>query len=298
MCAIMASKITEISMNDVPQLSEGLKYYDGEVAFADHIMTVPALMNTFKVNFLAFVFCLKGTLSLSLNGKRYELSASDALFVGTNTVVSDVMHSVDFNCKIIAVTADFGLNFINKTIFDAITHMAENPVIKFTDDEMNLMVKYYELAIYKIEHPAVNYGRETLIELFRCYALDLLSSISRHVEGSEMLRQGDKLFHHFIILLAKNNTAQRSVKWFAEQLYVSPKYLTSISKQKSGKTASELISLSIVGRIKQLLQYSDKTIKEIANEMGFENLSFFGKYVKKHLGVSPNNYRNQIGYGR
>ena len=56
MCAIMASKITEISMNDVPQLSEGLKYYDGEVAFADHIMTVPALMNTFKVNFLAFVF--------------------------------------------------------------------------------------------------------------------------------------------------------------------------------------------------------------------------------------------------
>ena len=294
----MSRQLKEISMNDVPQLSEGLKYYDGEVAFADHIMTVPALRSTFKVNFLAFVFCLDGNLQITLNGKQYQLSSHDALFVGTNTVVSDVVRDASIDCKIIAVTTDFGLNFINKTIFDAVTHMTENPVIRFSEEEMNLMVKYYELAIYKIEHPSVNYGRETMINILRCYALDLLSSISRHVEGSEMLRQGDKLFHHFIMLLANNTTAERSVKSFAEQLYVSPKYLTSICKQKSGKTASELISLSIVGRIKQLLQYSDKSIKEIAGEMGFDNLSFFGKYVRKHLGMSPNKFRSEIGYGR
>ena len=57
----------------------------------------------------------------------------------------------------------------------------------FTEEEMNLMVRYYELAIYKIDHPNVNYGRETLIDILRCYALDLLSSISRHVEESSVM---------------------------------------------------------------------------------------------------------------
>lgn len=294
----MARNIEEINMTDVPNLSAGLKFFDGDVAFADHIMTVPSLQRTFKVNFLAFVFCLEGTLTLSLNGKPYELESHDALFVGTNTVVSDVEHSADFNCKIIAVTADFGFNFISRTIFETITHMAENPVIQFTDDEMNLMVRYYELANFKIEHPGVNYGKETLVEIFRCYALDLLSSISRHINSRRMLRQADKLFHHFIIMLAENHGVKRSVHWFAEQLYVTPKYLTSVCREKSGKTASELISLSVIGRIKQLLQYSDKSIKEIAGEMGFDNLSFFGKYVRKHLGVSPNKFRSEMGYGR
>ena len=294
----MARNLTEINMTDVPNLSTGLKYFDGDVGFADHIMTVPSLQSTFKVNFLAFVFCLEGSLSLKLDGTTHELEAHDALFVSTNTVVSDIVHSADFICKIIVVTADFGLNFINKTIFDTITQMAENPVIRFTEDEMNLMVRYYELANYKIEHPEVNYGKETLVEIFRCYALDLLSSISRHMADRKMLRQADKLFHRFIIMLAENRGVKRSVQSFADELYVTPKYLTSISREKSGKTASELITLSVVGRIKQLLLYSDKSIKEIANEMGFENLSFFGKYVRKHLGVSPNKFRSEMGYGR
>ena len=79
---------------------------------------------------------------------------------------------------------------------------------------------------------------------------------------------------------------------------MSPKYLSSICSKIEGKTASELITINTVGRIKQLLLYSPLSIKEISTQMGFDNLSFFGKYVKKHLGLSPNNYRKQQGYGK
>ena len=79
---------------------------------------------------------------------------------------------------------------------------------------------------------------------------------------------------------------------------VSPKYLTNVCRKHSDYTASELIALSVVSRIKYLLLYSDLSIKEVANEMGFDNLSFFGKYVKKHLGLSPNHYRKANGYGK
>ena len=100
------------------------------------------------------------------------------------------------------------------------------------------------------------------------------------------------------MLLAKSNGTQRSVKDYADELYVSPKYLTSICRKHEGKTASDLITFNTVGHIKQMLLYSTLSIKEIALQLGFDNLSFFGKYVKKHLGHSPNNYRKINGYGR
>ena len=294
--------IEELNITDVPQLSisGGIRYFDGDIAFGNNITSIPELRRAFKLNFVAFVFCLSGDISLSLNDKSYQLFQHDALFIGANTVVSDIEINEDFDCIIIAVSSNYGLNFINKAVFNAFIELQSNPIIKFTKEEINLMVKYYELAMYKFDHPQLNYGKETMINLLRSYALDLLSSISQHMteNSSSMLRQGDKLFHKFILLLAGNVNNERSVQYFADQLCVSSKYLTSICNQKSGKTASDLIAASITGRIRQLLIYSDKSIKEISYEMNFDHLSVFGKYVKKHLGDSPNNFRKKNAYGR
>lgn len=297
---IKLNEIEELTLSDVVKMPESIKYFDGEIAFADNVKSIAALQATFKVNFVAFVFCQSGTLQLRLNNVAYVVEAHDALFVSANSVVSDLNPDDDFVCKIIALSTNFGINFINKTIFEGLLRISSNPIIKFDDEESELMVKYYELAMFKIGHPSLNYGRETMLDLLRSFSLDLLSSISKHVEQDEttILRQGDRLFRRFVMLLAANESNNRSVQHFANLLCVSPKYLTSICTQKCGETASELISASITGRIKQLLQYSDKSIKEIASEMNFDNLSFFGKYVKKHLGESPNNYRKKNSYGK
>ncbi len=124
--------------------------------------------------------------------------------------------------------------------------------------------------------------------------------MSRHLEldHDQMLRQGDKIFRRFMLMLSDGQQQGRNVQAYADALCISPKYLTSICHQYASKTASQLIAQSMVGHIKQLLLYSDMTIKEIAAHLGFGNLSFFGKYVKKHLGVSPNNYRRLNGYGK
>ena len=292
--------IREITINDVPQIYASIKYFDGTIAFADQISAVPEVQKNFKVHFVAFIFCIAGHLDITLNGTEHSVSAHEALFVDANTVISYIKYTPDFECKIIIVGNNIGANFINKTIFNAIMQISHHPVVKFTQDEIDLMLKYYELAIFKIEHPHLNYGRETMMNLLRSYALDLLSSVNKHLDSDDsgILRQGDKLYHRFMMMLAGNETNERSVQYFANKLYVSPKYLTSICNEKCGCTASELIANSVVSRIRQLLQYSDKSIKEIATEMNFDNLSFFGKYVKKHLGDSPNNFRKKHSYGR
>jgi AraC-like DNA-binding protein len=293
--------VTELDLHDVPQMYHNLKYNDGEIYFADNITSIPGLMKQFKVNFIAYVMVTEGRLSLDLNGVNYQLDKNSSLFVDRKMVVDNVKHTERFSCLICAMSTDVGFGFFNKSLLQSIMHIMANPVIKLGQDEVDLMLKYYELLAFKMDHPEMNFGRETVRDIIRCFAYDLLSNINKHMnqDGSEdMLRQGDRVFRKFMLLLAENSNMNRSVKSYADELCVSPKYLTSVCRKHSDYTASELIATSVISRIKQLLLYSDLSIKEVAAEMGFDNLSFFGKYVKKHLGLSPNNYRKNNGYGK
>ena len=293
-----STAIPEIDLQNAPRIYDKVNYADDELLFADNITSIPNLGNVFKVNFFAFVFCLNGELTLNLNGTTQHMKRNDGLFVDTNSVVDHYTHTRDFRCVICAFNREVAFDFVNKSLFETMMQIKQEPVMHFSQDEITLMVKYYELAKFKMEHADLNFGRETMISILRAYIYDIFSSMSRHLDIGTglMLRQGDKLYRKFVVMLANEKRA-RSVQAYADALCVSPKYLTSVCRQQSGKTASELITQSVVNRIKQLLLYSDMTIKEIAASMGFDNLSFFGKYVKKHFGVSPNNYRRINGYG-
>ncbi|MBR1882057.1 MAG: AraC family transcriptional regulator [Muribaculaceae bacterium] len=290
----------EIQLGNVPKIYDKVRYADGEIFFADNITSIPNLSQVFKVNFFAFVFCLEGDIHVKLNDNDCYLTANDGLFVDAHAVVGGFTHSQDFRCIICAFSTDLGLSFISKSIFDAAMQIRMNPVIHFTADEVALMVRYYDLAIFKMDHPELNFGRETMTGVLRGYAYDMLSNVNRHIDANpnNILRQGDRLYRRFVLLLADGHITERSVQAYADALCVSPKYLASVCKQRSGRTASEMIALSVVARIKQLLLYSDMTIKEIATTLNFENISFFGKYVKKHLGCSPIHYRQLHGYGK
>ena len=295
--------IKQINLTDVPHLSRSLKYFDGEIGFADDIRSVTSLVDAFKVNFVAMIFCTRGSVSMKVNNVKYDINANDGLLIDMLSVVSDIVYDSAMSCKIICLSLEGGLTFMTKSIFEAFLRIKQNPVVHFSQDEMELMSKYYELAMFKIDHPGVgSTNKDVMHTILRAYIIDMIANLTMHYGEYEhemsMLRQGDKIFHRFVMLLAKNNGTQRSVKEYADELCVSSKYLTSICRKHENKTASELIALNTIGHIKQMLLYSSLRIKEIALQLGFENLSFFGKYVKKHLGQSPNNFRKLNGYGK
>ena len=290
-----------MDLHDVPQVYHLLRYNDGEIYFADKITSIPGLMKQFKVNFIAYVMVTEGRLTLDMNNVTYQLDKNCSLFVDRKVVIEKVKHTENFSCIICAMSTDMGFSFFNKSLLQSIMHILANPVIKLEQTEVDLMMKYYELLVFKMDHQEMNFGRETVRDIIRCFAYDLLSNINRHLNqdnDEDMLRQSDRIYRRFMFLLADNTNVNRSVKSYADELCVSPKYLTSVCRKHSDYTASELIATAIISRIKQLLLYSDLSIKEVASEMGFDNLSFFGKYVRKHLGLSPNHYRKANNYGK
>jgi AraC-like DNA-binding protein len=83
-----------------------------------------------------------------------------------------------------------------------------------------------------------------------------------------------------------------TVNELASQLHLSPKYLSDLLKQETGKTALELIHLYVISEAKNLLIAGDRSISEIAYRLGFENPPYFSRLFKKEVGMSPKEFKS------
>ena len=96
-----------------------------------------------------------------------------------------------------------------------------------------------------------------------------------------------------MLLLGEHYKEQRAVGFYARELCITPKYLTTVIKRVSGRSASEWIDSYVILEAKTLLKYSDMSIQEIAYYLNFPNQSFFGSYFKRNAGLSPSRYKAQ-----
>ena len=294
------NRITQLDLNDLSEVYHDLKYNDGEIIFADDITSVPGLMKRFQVNFIAYVMVLNGTLSLELNTNTYHLKKNCSLIVDRKAVIDNIQHSDDFSCLICGISTDVGFSFINKSLMQSVMHILSNPVIEMGQDDVDLMVKYYDLLTFKMGHPEMNFGRETMRDIIRCFAYDLLSNINKHInrDAGDMLRQGDRIFRRFMLLLADNTSVNRSVKSYADELCVSPKYLTTACTRFSDKNASQWIHNAVLTEIQELMLNPDLSFKDISKRTGFPNLSSFSIFVKRNLHDSPTALRKKYISGK
>ena len=111
------------------------------------------------------------------------------------------------------------------------------------------------------------------------------------VRHERHLSQGKLLFNRFLALLSSSEVKRQPISVYASQLAITPKYLTMLCLKYSDKTASEWVAQYTVEEIRLYLKGSELSIKEISAHMGFSNMSHFGSYVRKHLGMSPSEYR-------
>ncbi|RXG32323.1 helix-turn-helix domain-containing protein [Leeuwenhoekiella marinoflava] len=113
------------------------------------------------------------------------------------------------------------------------------------------------------------------------------------LSGSIITKFTDILKKHF-----ENGGLQKSglpsVKYMAEKLALSPKYLSDLLKQETGKTALEHIHIALVIEAKNILMGTDKTIAETAYQLGFENPPYFSRLFKKEVGITPTAYRERF----
>jgi YesN/AraC family two-component response regulator len=137
----------------------------------------------------------------------------------------------------------------------------------------------------------IKHRKEILKSIIRAMMYELMETRNES-DDITSLKQKDIIFKKFMNLLVCQTVKPRYISWYSDQLNITPKYLSTICKNVSGKTAFELINQYITADIRHLLKDTNRSIKEITHMLDFPNISFFGKYVKAHTGYSPTAYRS------
>ncbi len=110
---------------------------------------------------------------------------------------------------------------------------------------------------------------------------------SRHTHSRKLI-----YVQKFLRLVREYHRSQRAISFYAEKMYISPKYLSLVIKEATGKSAGEWIDQYVIQEAKNLLRYSGKNVQQIAYELNFSNQSSFGKYFKNLTGLSPTAFQN------
>lgn len=273
-------------------------YYDGDIVVMESLKSIPT-NNPCKLELLIVIYCARGIVGCCINDSYHRLEKGNIMICLPNSLVTNINTSDDIDLKILGLSSKalFRSLDLSKNFWNIVLYASHNPVISLNNEKQILMNRFYSLLQFKLESMDGLFHREIMRSLFQFafYELaELIASCTDNTIYNGVIRQGDLLFRRFMELLAENGGMERSVSAYAEKLCITPKYLSSLSKKVSGRTALSWIHQFTIDAIIKRLRYSNMTIKEISDTMNFPNISFFGKFVKSQTGMSPSEYRRNM----
>ena len=232
-----------------------------------------------------------GKIACTVNNERLELTANQFAICPPNVGISDIMSSPNFRYRAVFFTNRILRNFLREkiTVWDAL--MCSRSVKVFSMDEDYLAMHEHFYAVIQLITQKVTdkpYTKDVIHALLRATFIGLGGEMEL-VANKDTEPQGnmDKLFREFMALLGGSEIKHNTVAYYAEKLCVSPKYLSSVCKRNSGKTANEWISERLQEEVRYSLEHTDLSIKQICYQLGFSTPSFFSKYVRANFGVTP-----------
>ena len=194
------------------------------------------------------------------------------------------------------LTTEYYHGFVQdvKNVSSLLLFSMNNPVVPLTSKEIQVFTNYFETIRKKMADTNHHYRSPLVKALLLAMFYDMSNVIYRvERQGNRKHTRAEAIFANFIRLLEDNFRTQHRVSWYAEQLCITPKYLSEIVKKISLRTPNEWIDSYVILEARVLLKNTTKSIKEITDELNFPNQSFLGKYFKEHVGVSPSEYRKR-----
>lgn len=250
--------------------------------------------------YLAF-FCIEGHFELEINLKRFSVSENSLFLYTPGNIVrvaniskeeKEMVHFI-----VVAISSDLmsSTRFDFNKLYDESLHLLENPSVVLSEQEKNLCKSYLSL-ISEISELKIPNTKESVTSLISSifYLMGALwgnrvtEAIKNQDEGSI---RSKAIFENFLKLVRDYHTKERNLSFYADKLFLTPKYLSKLIKTISGKSAHEWIDSFVILEAKNLLKYSDMSIKSIVYELNFPNQTTFYRFFKTKTGMTPSEYR-------
>ncbi|MBP5688335.1 MAG: AraC family transcriptional regulator [Muribaculaceae bacterium] len=288
----------EITLQSLAEKEEvTIGYSDKDMVIVDSIQKF-AEINAAHIAMNVIMICTNGRIQARLNDMQLTLSKNQVAIVPQNVLVTDIMISPDFNLKALFLTNSILQSLLREkmAIWNDVMYIHHHHVITLDNDYLEIFPMFYDMLNNAVVRSQENpFGTEIIQSILSAGILTLCGEMKMMLptgHNDEDVKLSNSHFQRFLELLHNSEVKYRPVDYYAGELCISPKHLTSICKRVSGKTASEWIRELVLEDIRYYLKKTDLSIKQVCNRVGFSNTSFFGKYVKEHLGMTPMEYRN------
>lgn len=239
----------------------------------------------------------EGETSLTSNLQEFRLK-KNSLFIFNPKDILQVQSNDRFKAHLIVITPDFlkRINIDTKRMMPLFLQFGSLPCMELTHAESQSLRSFISMVEQELKGPETDFSSEIIGGLIAAtiYKVgDILTHyLTEHPEvDSPIHNRAEEYFRQFTELLGEHYKHERSVGFYARQLCITPKYLTTLIKRISGKSVSEWIDNYVILEAKTLLKYSNMSVQEIAYYLNFPNQSFFGSYFKRNAGMSPSQYK-------
>ncbi len=272
-----------------------------DIALVDNFKDIKNNQNKVRLDVLMIGICTSGKNTFEVNHTFYTACTNNLIICSPNIMLGSGMISLDFEGKFILISQQILKNLATLSLnsWYILQFINEYPILLLKPDEIDSFSRYYGLLKKGLSQSKVLslFYKERLLAILQALIYDLHDVFSQRISLTPLknsLTAGSTLFRKFIHSLSGAYPRNRQVAYYADTLCVTPKHLSHVCKQNTGKTASELIDQYVLKDIRELMKDLSKGIQEISFELDFPNVSFFGRYVKRNLGMSPKAYRSSL----
>ena len=245
---------------------------------------------------IAFAICVQGTGRIKINLREYKIEPSFIVTVLPNYIIELLEQSDDLIIEFLIFSFDFISDIKLITDVDIAKKIEQMACLKISEEQTADLLEFHTFIVKRYKKTEQLYREEIAKSLLQALIYEILQLFQAEKIGSEdrTLTRKEKHLHNFVSLLFEHHMKERSIAFYADKMFITPKYLSQIVKETSGVHIQQWIDEMVIMAAKALLKSSNMTIFQISEEMSFANPSFFGTYFKKRTGLTPLQYKESL----
>ena len=240
------------------------------------------------------LLCLAGVGSMVYNERCYHIVKNDLVVLPSPDRLKTLAACADLKVEWFAADNQFLQSLLpsnNYSIGGSIS-LNRNPVIKLSDEQMLYLQEDFHRLRNRMDNRHLQFYREMMGSLCLTMMYDIFEAHAQRDVSAPHTDRTAYIVKQLMALLATGiSRTERDVKYYAERLNVSPKYLSATIKRVTGHSVTSYIDRHTIPMLKDCLNDERLSLTQIADAMNFSSLSYFSRYCTKHLGLSPREYR-------
>lgn len=252
------------------------------------------LIYPIRIDALTIILCTGGSSTVVIDLTEYKMEQNTLLVLQPENFIQITHCTNDFHCQTVVCSKEVVSNILPKmsAMLPLIIQHRMIPVQQLTDKEAVGIQSFYTFLKLKLEEKETRFQSQKVQCLLQAALFEIMDIRMAHFHTLPRYHtRKEEMMARFIIEVCKHFRTERQVSFYAKNLCVTPKHLSSVVKEVSGRTAGDWIDHYVVMEAKMLLGTTDLTIQEISMQLNFANQSFFGKYFKHHTGIPPTEFR-------